>query len=47
MKLVTTIVSNGMNMLGVDPFLQNIVRGIVLIAAVFITIDRSKIGIIK
>lgn len=44
---ITTILSNGMNMLGVDPFLQNIVRGIVLIAAVFITIDRSKIGIIK
>lgn len=44
---ITTILSNGMNMLGVDPFLQNIVRGVVLIAAVFITIDRSKIGIIK
>jgi ribose transport system permease protein len=44
---ITTILSNGMNMLGVDPFLQNIVRGTVLIAAVFITIDRSKIGIIK
>lgn len=45
--LVTTILSNGMNMMGVDPYLQNIIRGIVLIAAVFITIDRSKIGIIK
>ncbi|NDJ60347.1 MAG: ABC transporter permease [Chloroflexi bacterium] len=45
--LVLTILSNGMNMLGVDPFLQNIVRGVVLIAAVFVTIDRSKIGIIK
>ena len=36
-----------MNMIGVDPFLQNIVQGIVLVLAVFITIDRSKIGIIK
>lgn len=44
---IMTILSNGMNMLGVDPYLQNIIRGIVLITAVFITIDRSKIGIIK
>jgi len=36
-----------MNMTGVDPYLQNIVKGIVLICAVFITIDRKKIGIIK
>jgi ribose transport system permease protein len=41
------ILSNGMNMVGVDPYIQNIVMGIVLVAAVFITIDRSKIGIIK
>ncbi|MDR1520813.1 MAG: ABC transporter permease [Planctomycetota bacterium] len=45
--LIITILSNGMNMNGVDPYIQNIVKGIVLIAAVFITIDRKKIGIIK
>lgn len=45
--LITVILSNGMNMIGVDPYLQNIVQGIVLVLAVFITIDRSKIGIIK
>ncbi len=44
---IITILSNGMNMVGVDPFIQNIVKGVVLVAAVFITIDRSKIGIIK
>jgi ribose transport system permease protein len=44
---IITILSNGMNMLGVDPFIQNIIKGVVLIAAVFVTIDRSKIGIIK
>lgn len=44
---ITMILSNGMNMMGVDPYLQNIVRGVMLIAAVFITIYRSKIGIIK
>jgi len=45
--LIITILSNGMNMLGVDPYIQNIVKGIVLVAAVFVTIDRAKIGIIK
>lgn len=45
--LIITILSNGMNMMGVDPYLQNIIKGLVLIAAVFVTIDRSKIGIIK
>jgi ribose transport system permease protein len=45
--LIITLLSNGMNMIGVDPYLQNIVKGIVLIGAVFLTIDRKKIGIIK
>jgi ribose transport system permease protein len=44
---ITTVLSNGMNMVGVDAYLQNLARGIVLITAVFVTIDRSKIGIIK
>lgn len=45
--LIITLLSNGMNMTGVDPYLQSIVKGGVLICAVFITIDREKIGIIK
>jgi ribose transport system permease protein len=45
--LIIAILSNGMNMIGVDPYLQSIVKGIVLVIAVFVTIDRSKIGIIK
>ncbi|MCC5967516.1 MAG: ABC transporter permease [Natronohydrobacter sp.] len=45
--LIIAILSNGMNMTGVDPYLQNIVKGLVLITAVFLTIDRSKILIIK
>jgi ribose transport system permease protein len=44
---ITTVLSNGMNMLGVDAYLQSLARGIVLIVAVFVTIDRTKIGIIK
>jgi ribose transport system permease protein len=45
--LIITLLSNGMNMTGVDPYLQNIVKGVVLVCAVFATIDRKKIGIIK
>jgi ribose transport system permease protein len=46
-SLIMVILGNGMNMIGVDPYLQNIVKGVVLVAAVFVTIDRRKIGIIK
>ncbi len=45
--LIVTLLSNGMNMSGVDPYLQNIIKGVVLIVAVYINIDRKKIGIIK
>ena len=45
--LIITLLSSGMNMAGVDPYLQNIIKGVVLICAVFVTIDRKKIGIIK
>jgi ribose transport system permease protein len=45
--LIITLLSNGMNMAGVDPYLQNIIKGVVLITAVFINIDRKKIGVIK
>jgi ribose transport system permease protein len=41
-----TILSNGMNMLGLSPYVQSIAKGVVLVAAVFLTIDRKKIGII-
>lgn len=41
-----TILSNGMNMLSLSPYVQSIAKGIVLVGAVFLTIDRKKIGII-
>ncbi len=45
--LIMVILSNGMDMIGLDPYIQNIAKGLVLVAAVFVTIDRSKIGVIK
>lgn len=44
---IISVLSNGMNMLGVDPYMQQIVKGLVMILAVFITIYRKKIGLIK
>jgi ABC-type xylose transport system permease subunit len=45
--LIITILSNGMNIMGLDPYFRNIVKGLVLTLSVFITIDRKKIGVIK
>jgi ribose transport system permease protein len=41
------VVRIGMTFVGVDIFAQNIVFGAVLIVAVAVTIDRSKIPIVK
>jgi ribose transport system permease protein len=46
-SLIISVVRIGMTFLGVNIFAQNIVFGVVLIAAVAITIDRSKIPIVK
>jgi len=45
--LVVTLVNNGMNVIGVDPFIQGIVIGIVLIIFVSINLDRRKIPVLK
>lgn len=45
--LIISVVRIGMTFVGVNIFAQNIVFGLVLIAAVAITIDRSKIPIVK
>ena len=45
--LIVSVVRVGMTFLGVDVFVQQIVLGIVLILAVWITIDRAKIPIVK
>lgn len=45
--LIITALSNGMNVIGLDPYFQNIIKGLVLVLSVFVTIDRKKIGIIK
>lgn len=45
--LIISVVRIGMTFVGVNIFAQNIVFGIVLVAAVAVTIDRAKIPIVK
>lgn len=45
--LIVTALNDGMVLMGVNPYVQKAVNGIVLIGAVALTIDRKKIGIIK
>ncbi|MGB3481777.1 MAG: ABC transporter permease [Mycobacterium sp.] len=45
--LTIGVLSNGLNIVGVSPFWQQIITGVVLVVAVLLTIDRKKIGIIK
>ncbi len=45
--LIISIVRIGMTFIGINIFAENIVFGAMLIAAVAVTIDRSKIAIIK
>jgi len=45
--LIIAVLSNGMNVADVDPFLQIVVQGVVVIAAVMLTVDRSKLLMVK
>jgi len=45
--LVITILSSGMNITDVHPYTQQIVKGVVVIGAVALTIDRRKYAFIK
>lgn len=45
--LVISVLSNGMNLASVDPFIQQTITGIVLIAAVAITLNRKELASVK
>lgn len=45
--LVIVLLSSGMDITSVDPYTQLIVKGAVVIAAVALTIDRRRYGVIK
>ncbi len=45
--LIVTALNNGLVLMAVNPYAQQAVNGVVLIAAVALTIDRKKLGFIK
>jgi ribose transport system permease protein/putative xylitol transport system permease protein len=45
--LVIAVLNNGMNLLGTDSFVQEIILGLVVVAAVALSIDRDKIDVVK
>ena len=45
--LIITILTNGMTLANVHPFLQIVVQGAVVIVAVAVSMDRTRIGLIK
>ena len=45
--LVVSALNNGLVLMHVNPFIQQAVNGVVLITAVAVTMDRSKLGFIK
>ncbi|TDD05839.1 ABC transporter permease [Nonomuraea deserti] len=45
--LTVTVVQIGMVVIGIDPVLQNVIFGAVIIVAVALTIDRAKLSVIK
>jgi ribose transport system permease protein len=45
--LVMTVMVNGMSILGIDPFVQQVVTGAIVIGAVAVTMDRSRLFVTK
>ncbi|GAA2642830.1 ABC transporter permease [Paractinoplanes durhamensis] len=45
--IIISMLANGLVLMGVDDAAQQIVKGVVLAAAVFVSLERGKIGIIK
>lgn len=45
--LITSMLSNGLTILGVSSEMQQIITGMILVLACFISLDRRKVGIVK
>ncbi|SEP28333.1 ribose transport system permease protein [Halogranum amylolyticum] len=45
--LVIAVLQNGMNLLSINPFVQEIILGLVVVSAVALSIDREKIDVVK
>ena len=45
--LIITVLQNGMNLANVNPFLQSVVLGAGVIAAVAVNMDRKRLFVVK
>ena len=45
--LVIAVMGNGLNVIGVHPFIQTIIKGAIIILVVALTLDRSKTEQVK
>jgi ribose transport system permease protein len=45
--LIVTVLSNGMILLGISPYVQQAVQGLMIIAAVALSLDRARLKIVK
>jgi ribose transport system permease protein len=45
--LILTVLVNGMSILGVDPSVQQVITGAIVIGAVVVTMDRSRLFVTK
>jgi ribose transport system permease protein len=45
--LVIGVLDNGLNLAGVDPYVQTLIQGVVIIVAVAFSLDRSKLTVLK
>jgi ribose transport system permease protein len=45
--LIVAVLANGMILLGISPYLQTTIQGLMIIAAMAIGLDRRRIGIVK
>ena len=45
--LVMTLMVNGMSILGIDPNVQQVLTGLIVIGAVLATMDRSRLFVTK
>jgi ribose transport system permease protein len=44
---IVVVLTNGMVLMGIEPYLQQGVQGLMIIAAVALALDRSRLTVVK
>jgi ribose transport system permease protein len=45
--MIVVVLSNGLVLMGVEPYVQQGVQGLLIIAAVALALDRSRLDVVK